>query len=265
MDDKINNSRKSFEELGTLYPKASNIIIEYEVIENVNCYWLYLKESKVKNRIIIYIHGGCFVLGSIKSHGGLVSHLSKELNLPVLFIEYSLAPEHPFPAAVEDIYKVYTSLLHNNQFEKIVLMGDSAGAALSLSVISKLNKNNARCPDHLVMISPWIDLSCTNKEIMENAAIDPILTKEALQNFASLYMGNNSLSVVNPIETIYGKFPPALILVGSDEILSGDSKLVYKRISEKQSVVKLSIYEKQTHVWLLDDIKTDHSKKLSGK
>ncbi|MDP4264944.1 MAG: alpha/beta hydrolase [Bacteroidota bacterium] len=260
MDNKINISRSNFEKLGTLYKKADNVIIEKEIIKKINCYWLYKNEIKPGNKIIIYLHGGCFVLGSINSHQALVSHLADELDIPVLFIEYGLAPENPFPSAINDILEVYQYILQKKQTQDIVFMGDSAGAGLAMSVISILDKKNINKPAHLVMLSPWIDLNASNNSITSNAAIDPILTKEQLQLYTSLYLGSSKVSAANPIEIMAGNFPPTLILVGSREILVDDSKMAYSKISEKQPLTKLKVYDNQTHVWLLDDIQTEASK-----
>lgn len=260
MNINLQNSRSNFDKLGTVYKNAIDIIVEKEIIGNVDCWWFYKKEMNLSERIIIYLHGGCFVLGSVLSHQALVSHIAHELNRPVLFIEYRLAPEHPFPDAINDILNVYQSVLYRKDIPEIIFMGDSAGAGLSMSVISMLNKKNSKQPGKLVMISPWVDLSCSNKSITSNAATDPILTKEQLQAYTSLYLGDKKLSDANPIETMFGSFPPTLILVGSGEILLDDSKLAYSKISGKQPLTKLKIYNDQTHVWLLDDIQTDASK-----
>ena len=111
------------------------------------------------------------------------------------------------------------------------------------------------------MISPWIDLSCTNESYITNAKSDPVLTKKLSQDFAALYIGDHFITEVNPIERMYGQFPPTLIMVGSDEILIDDSKSIYNKIISQQVKVKLSIYENQTHVWILKNIHTEESKR----
>jgi len=111
------------------------------------------------------------------------------------------------------------------------------------------------------MISPWVDLRNTNDSILGNKNIDPVLTKENLDLFASLYIGNNKLSEANPIETVFGVFPPTLILVGTNEILLDDSKMLYSKIASKQPLAQLTIYENEAHVWLMDNIDTESSKK----
>src|SRR5689334_3549887 len=98
-------SRQNFEKLGKQFKTANKVKIVGEMINGVNCYWFNNHRPQNNRKIIIYLHGGCFVLGSINSHKALVSHLCSELALPICFIEYRLAPEFPFPSAVNDILK----------------------------------------------------------------------------------------------------------------------------------------------------------------
>jgi epsilon-lactone hydrolase len=261
MNNQIIQSRISFEKMGENYEPAIDVIITKEVIENIYCYWFRCKGKADTNKIVIYLHGGCFVLGSVHSHKAVVSHLAKEIALSFLFIEYGLAPERPFPCGLNDVEKIYNHVLIQHPGIEIILMGDSAGAGLAVSLLSKINKIGLKLPTFIVMISPWVDISCSNKSITENANIDPVLKKERLLELASLYIGNQDLSNVNPIESMVEKFPPSLILVGSEEILLDDSKSIYNKIVQTQAKVKLSIYEKQSHVWLLDDIHSGQSQK----
>jgi len=260
MSDKINDSRKNFEKLGTIYDEADNVTVEKVVIRNVDCYWFSPGEKTSREKIIVYLHGGCFVLGSILSHRALVSHISSQLSLPVLFVDYALAPESSFPKAMNEIMEVYRHLRLQHPASEIILMGDSAGAGLALSVLSKINREDIPAPAYMIMLSPWVDLTCTNRSITANANLDPVLTKEQLLYYVSLYPGNHNLSEASPIETIYGHFPPTLILVGSEEILLDDSRSLYHKIAGKQTKAKLSVYEKQNHVWMLENIHTEESK-----
>jgi epsilon-lactone hydrolase len=261
MNDKLVNSRISFEKLGDVYEKSKNVTINREIIQNANCYWFKPEKEINTNKLLIYLHGGCFVLGSVKSHQSLVSHLSEHLALPILFIEYGLAPEKPFPSAIDDIENVYKQALSEYHDYKIIFMGDSAGAGLAISVLSRLTKKGIKLPANLVMLSPWIDLTCQNNSFIENKDHDPILTKKALQNYTSMYVGNAKLSDANPIESIKGRFPPTLILVGSGEILLDDSKSIYNKIADHQKKAKLTIYENQNHVWMLENVHSEESKK----
>jgi epsilon-lactone hydrolase len=253
-------SRQNFEKLGKQYKTANKVKIVGEMINGVNCYWFDNHRTQNNRKIIIYLHGGCFVLGSINSHKALVSHLCSELALPICFIEYRLAPEFPFPNAVFDILKVYESIDRSKEVEEIIFMGDSAGSALSISVISILNHQPTSKLSKLVMLSPWIDLRNNSNSIVENAEIDTVLSKWSLDNYTRLYLNGTTLAESNPIENLFGQFPPTLILVGSSEILLDDSVLAYSTISENQPKTKLKIYDDVSHVWLLDNIKTEASK-----
>ena len=259
MNDEIVQSRKNFDELGDNYPCASGVTIEKQLIKNIDCYWFKKIGNKNNSKIAIYLHGGCFVFGSLHSHQSLVSHLTKELDIPMLFIEYSLAPEKPYPNAINDIFNVYKQLQNQYRKSNFILIGDSAGAWLSVALISKLNNSALKLPKYNIMISPWIDLTCSAKSITENSYIDPILNKNRLLELAPLFMGNNDVSKVDLTEISYEGFPPTFLLVGSREILLDDSKLLFNKISKVQKRTKLSIYENQTHVWLLDSIDSVHS------
>lgn len=261
MHEAIRKSRMNFENLGAKYKVADDVIIEKEIIENIPCYWFSKKGISSRGRIILYLHGGCFALGSVRSHGAMVSHLSATLQVPALFIEYRLAPENPFPAAVQDILKVYRQLFQKPEIKEIVLIGDSAGAGLCISVISILNKENTMLPAFCAMLSPWIDLRCNSHSMTTNAALDPVLTKKQLQTYASLYRGSYRIKDANPIDNLQGDFPPTIILAGTREILLDDGKLAFTGIAVKQPNVKLSIYDEQTHVWLLDNIQSPASVK----
>jgi monoterpene epsilon-lactone hydrolase len=262
MDMNLAEIRSNFEKVGSLNKLAEDIDIVKESIESVTCYWFYKTKAKSNNRVIVYLHGGCFAFGSINSHKALVSHLSKETNSTILFVDYSLAPENPFPAAINDIVKVYNYLASKMKIPVISFIGDSAGPGLITSVVSILNreKNNANLGP-CVMLSPWVDLRNNSDSMTTNKTLDPILSKEALDVFTAFYIGKNRLSDANPIENLFGTFPPTLILVGTNEVLLDDSKMLYKKLIAEQPLTELTIYENETHVWLSHDVQSESSKK----
>jgi monoterpene epsilon-lactone hydrolase len=261
MSDNIILSRCDFEKLGDIYPPAENVTIEKVIFENIDCYWFRYNDDLNSNKIAVYLHGGCYVFGSMHSHKALVSNFAKDLALPFLLIEYGLAPEKPYPNAINDVLSVYRHLLSRYPDNEIILMGDSAGAGLCVALLSKVNEYGLRAPEYMIMISPWIDLSCSNSSMTLNADKDPVLQKERLLELASLYTGNQNLSDINPTVNLPDKFPPTLILIGSDEILLDDSKFIYNKAISTQAKTKLSIYEKQSPVWLLENINTEQSQK----
>ena len=111
MDINLDEIRFNFEKVGSLNTLAADIEIEKELIETVTCYWFYKTKAKSTSKVILYLHGGCYAFGSINSHKALISHLASKTNSTILFIEYSLAPENPFPAAINEILKVYNYLV----------------------------------------------------------------------------------------------------------------------------------------------------------
>ncbi|AYB34865.1 alpha/beta hydrolase [Chryseolinea soli] len=258
MDIKIKETRSGFDKLGGRYGAADNVWMGKQKIKGTPCHWFFKEGAKSDVSVMIYLHGGCYAVGSIKSHQALVSHLSAQLDATILFVDYSLAPEHPFPTAVNEVLNVYNYLVDELRIQNISFVGDSAGGGLTASVVSILNREKrTRNLRDIVMISPWIDLRNNGDSIEGNRSIDPVLTKESLDYFTSLYVGNKNLAEVNPMETLYGTFPPTLIMVGSNEILLDDSKTIFSRIVASQPLAKLKIYQGQTHVWLMDNIQSE--------
>jgi len=156
---------------------------------------------------------------------------------------------------------VYERLLSDFPDYEIVFMGDSAGAALTVSAIGKMQDQNIQLPQGVVMISPWIYLSCDNPSMEENRTIDPILSREYLLANAKLYTGDISLETSSPEYINLNQFPPVLIMVGTNEILLDDSKNFYLNIKDKQTNSKLSIYKNQVHVWPLANVHSEASQK----
>jgi len=252
--------RDFFNGLGQNYPKNESVKTEAISINGVSCYW-FLPENEIRRRIIIYLHGGVFVVGSIQSHQSMVSHFSARLQTRILFIDYALAPENPFPHGLNDVLDVYQKLIADFPHHEIIFMGDSAGAGLTVSAIGNLSEANIQLPCGVVMISPWINLSCENDSLEENRALDPILTREYLKENVRMYTGGTPVTISSPEYINFNYFPPLLILVGTDEILLDDSKIFYSRIKPIQPNSTLSIYENQKHVWPLANIHSAPSQK----
>jgi epsilon-lactone hydrolase len=256
MDD-IAQKRQSFDSLGENYPVAEGVHIEQKSIAGVNCFWMDCEEPSTSNKVLVYVHGGCFLLGDINSHKPLVSHMVNRMAIPGLFIEYGLAPEKPYPQGVNDLVGVIREFVETNPNKKLILAGDSAGGGLIATAIPRLVDIKPESIETCVLLSPWVDLSCSSKSFNDNAEIDPVLSPAEMRNFASAYMVDTALAEANPIERLECLFPPTLILVGTNEILIDDSKITHAKIQKQQKKVKLSIYKGQTHVWLMDSIESD--------
>ena len=250
--NKIENARTFFTGLGTIYAPLANVTVAPETINGVSCYWLTPQHAR-KDMIVVYLHGGGYMMGSIQSHRAMVSHIAGAVGAKVLFIEYGLAPEHPYPQGIEDVLRVYQQLLKQYASAKIVFIGDSAGGGLLVSSLQRFQQQVLQRPAAVVMISPWLNLHANTPSYKNNAAIDPILTPQGIEEYAVLY-NPTGLPEASPATIVWREFPPALILVGTREILLDDSELFYDKIKRIQKDSRLKVFQGATHVWTLSDI-----------
>ncbi|WP_343691918.1 alpha/beta hydrolase [Chitinophaga sp.] len=228
--------RQFFDNFGNNYPAAEGVTITPTTIEGVSCYRIEPAAAEA-GKLLVYLHGGAFAVGSITSHGPMVSHFAKAVRRKVLFIDYALAPENPYPAGLNDVLKVYATL----KDATVEMMGDSAGGGMIISAIAAMRKEEM--PKALVLLSPWIRLENDLPSHQVNAGKDVIATGY-LHEAAKEYAG------VSPDSLRFEQFPPVLILAGSNEILLDDSKTFHARIPHS----KLVVYEGKQHVWPLADI-----------
>src|SRR5258705_12292057 len=256
--NEVNADRAAFNGLGHIYPADGSVEISGEPIEGVTCYW-FVPGKFDKNKIVIYLHGGMFVLGSIETYKPMVSYFASAFSTKILFIEYSLAPEKPFPNGINDILKVYRELIRRYPDSKITLMGDSAGGALSATMIKMASEEKLRMPSVVVLLSPWVYLRGNTESYETRKKLDTILTKDKLMEYADYYVANN-WDEADPGQFTFNSFPPLFILVGSNEILFDDSKLFYEKIKLLQPDTRMKEYENQVHGWPLIDIKSDAAK-----
>lgn len=252
--------REAYDNKPHPYDNEPTVSITPIMIEGVNCYW-FIPEDLSGDRIIIFLHGGGFAMGSIRTHGRMVSHFAKYLHAKILFIEYALAPEHPFPAGLNDIVTVYQELATRYPEYQIDLIGDSAGGSLIVSAIGEMLKMHLPLPDAVVLISPWINFGCDTPSYEENASLDLSVNRDMLHRLGRAYTGDVPLEVSSPKNAGLTQFPPVLIMVGTNEILLDDSKHFYNAIKGIQARSRLSIYEGQPHVWPKKDIGKEASRR----
>jgi monoterpene epsilon-lactone hydrolase len=254
----VNTDRAAFDGLGHIYPADASVEISVEPIDGVGCNW-FVPARFDKNKILIYLHGGMFVLGSIEGYKAMISHFSSAFSTKILFIEYALAPEKPFPNAINDVLKVYRGLIHRYPGAKISLMGDSAGGGLAVTLIKMASEEKLQMPSGVILMSPWLFLRGNTESYETRKKLDPILTKDKLMEYANYYAANR-WNEADPGQFTFNSFPPLLILVGSNEILLDDSKLFYEKIKPLQQDTQMKEYENQVHGWPLIDIGSDAAK-----
>ncbi|MCC2658413.1 MAG: putative lipase esterase protein [Panacagrimonas sp.] len=211
------------------------------------------------DRAILYLHGGGYVFGSPRSHKDLGEFLSKAAKAQVFLLDYRLAPEHPYPAAVDDATAAYRWLLKSGfKPERIAVSGDSAGGGLCAATLLSIKNHKLPMPACAVPLSPWADLECTSETFTTKAADDPMVQREMTHNLAAMYApGNLKDPLVSPLNGDFKGLPPLLIQVGERETLLGDSQRMAE-IAKKAGVpVTLEIEPGQIHVFQIFSSRLD--------
>lgn len=207
------------------------------------------------DRVILYYHGGGYVTGSVDGYRVFLGQLAQVCGIRVLGIDYRLAPEHPYPAAVEDAATAYRWLLANGFApEHVAIAGDSAGGGLTLATLLMLRDAGDPLPAVAVVISPWTDLAGTGSTLTTLADADPILKWEGgLEVMAAQYAGEHDPHepLISPLYADIHNLPPLLILVGTEEILLSDSTRLAWRARRAGVDVTLEVWEGMVHVWPL--------------
>lgn len=220
-------------------------------IEGIPADWI-VPANVDHEKAILYLHGGGYATGSIDSYQMLGAMLAQTTGIKVLIPEYRLAPEHPYPAAIEDAQKVYRWLLAEGyKPENIVISGDSAGGGLSVTAVLALRDANAPLPAAVVSLSPWTDLTFTGQSHITQAKAEVLLRADELREWSIFYIGTESPSnpLISPIYADFHGFPPLLIQVGSDEVLLDDARMLAEKARADGAAVELHVWEGMWHVW----------------
>jgi monoterpene epsilon-lactone hydrolase len=217
----------------------------------VSAEWI-VPPGVIGDRVILYLHGGGYTMGSINSHRAMIARIARASNARALAIDYRLGPEHPFPAAIEDVVAAYRWLLAQHYSPtRIVFAGDSAGGGLTLAALLALRDMGEPLPAAAVPISPWTDLEGTGASVKSKATRDPMVQMESLTSSAKAYLGEQD--VRNPLASpLYGDYrglPPMLIQVGEAEILLDDATRVAERAKSAGVEVELEVWDEMIHVW----------------
>ncbi|MBN1285305.1 MAG: alpha/beta hydrolase [Anaerolineae bacterium] len=251
--DAIPNTRARMSTLGSFAPPLQDVAIEAVDAGGVPAEWFTPPDAGTG--VILYTHGGGYVVGTVASYRAMLSRLAKIGGLRVLAIEYRLAPEFPFPAAVEDSTAAYRWLLAQSAApERIVLAGDSAGGGLAAATLLALREAGDPLPAAAVLFSPFADLTGAGTTLTTLAGADPILAwEDSLEEAAAAYAGDTDPHdpLISPVYADLHGLPPLLILVGSNEILLSDSTRLARRARLAGVDVTLDVWEGMVHVWPL--------------
>ncbi|HOF86148.1 MAG TPA: alpha/beta hydrolase [Treponemataceae bacterium] len=220
---------------------------------------LFEPELALEQRTILYAHGGGFVAGSRYASANLCASLAHESAARLLLPDYRLAPEYPFPTALEDLYQCYSWMLKEGiPHDEIVFAGDGAGANLVISLVHYLESKSVRLPGAVIALSPWIDLSCTSPVFMSRKNPDPLYTRDVFCQLALqyTYQGNFGNQNVSPIHGDFSRFPPLYIQCGTRELLLDDARRLAEKVQHAARPVVLDVVDNMWHLFQAIDTLT---------
>jgi acetyl esterase/lipase len=246
--------RKRLDEVGAVWPVADDISLEPVALGGLPGEWSFAPHSDA-TRVLLFFHGGGYCSGSILSHRRMVTEAGRAAGIRTLAVGYRLAPDNPFPAAIEDALASWRWLRNQDiAANHIAVGGDSAGGGLTAALIARLRDDGEELPACAWLSSPWTDLAMTGDTLIAKDAVDPLVHKEYLHELADAYLGP-ALDRKDPrVSPLYGDlagFPPLLIQVGSAETLLADATRFAAAAGGANVAVTLEIWPHMIHAWAL--------------
>ncbi len=232
-------------------PAEPDVRSEPVLANGVGAEWISAPGAAA-DRAVLYLHGGGYIMGSLNTHRDLMGRISRAAQARVLGLDYRLAPEHPFPAAVEDTVAGYRFLLDQGPPPaRLAIAGDSAGGALTLAALVAGRDAELPMPAAAVCLSPFLDLEGTGESVKTRADVDPIASPEVIDVWAKAYLGGADprTPLANPLYADLHGLPPLLIQVGDHEVLLDDATRVAQRAQEAGVQVKLEVWPEMIHRW----------------
>lgn len=255
----LEKQRRSQDALGNMAASMSGLVWESFTLAGMDAAWMRLSREHRRRRVILYCHGGGYTSGGLGFSKVLASKLTRATGMDTLAFDYRLAPEHPYPAAVED---ALTAWGHLESLViapgDIVLAGDSAGGNLALVLCLKLREAGRGLPGALLLMSPWTDMTASGESLRGRAGIDPVLTPEYMYAVREAYAGGLDPSdcLLSPLFADFAGFPPALIQVGTHEILYSDAERLAERMLAAGADCRLEVWENMWHDFQMYPSKT---------
>ncbi len=245
-------TRASFDARGDLYPVPGDVLVTEADAGGVPAHWLTAPGADA-GRVLLYLHGGGYQIGSLRTHGELAARLGRASGMRVLLAGYRLAPEHPFPAAVEDALAAWRWLRTDQGLSgaALAVAGDSAGGGLAVALMTALRDSGEDLPAAAVLMSPWTDLSCSGASVTERIDDDPGLTPDRLRDMAAAYLAGADprTPLASPLFAGLGGLPPLLIQAGTAELLLSDAEELAKSAAAAGVDVTLQVAEGLPHVY----------------
>ena len=246
-------SRKGQDKLGELMTALhrSEIMTKNHDFQHFQGAWIMPQDQR-RGGVVLYLHGGGYTCGSLEYAKGFSSVLAAECGVRVFCAAYRLAPEHRYPAAVEDALEAYQYLLKKGYAgHQILLCGESAGGGLIYALCLKLKELGLPLPCGLIGISPWTDLTGSGKSYEENREVDPSMSPELLQFYAKCYTDDPADPLCSPLFGDLSGFPPSLLFVGGDEVMLDDTRMLHQKLVKSGCRSKLIVAPERWHAYVL--------------
>jgi phosphinothricin tripeptide acetyl hydrolase len=243
--------RAQYERAEKAFPTPPEVKVERVSAPVAPAEWLR-PPGAAPGRVVLYLHGGGYVIGSPRSHRHLAAAVATAGQASALLLDYRLAPEHPYPAAVDDATAAYRWLLDRGIAPgRVVIAGDSAGGGLTVAALLALRDAGLPLPAGGACISPWVDLTFSGASYRTRAAVDPIVTRPGIDEMARAYLGATPARtpLASPLFADLRGLPPLLIHVGSDEVLLDDAVQLADRAKAAGLDATLEVWDRMIHVW----------------
>lgn len=249
----LESSRKGQARIGEImqYLHRNEVIVKKHSFPTCEGAWV-LPRDKRRQGVVLYLHGGGYTCGDLDYALGFASTLASECGCRVFCVAYRLAPEHPYPAALDDAAAAYAYLLEKGYAPgQIALCGESAGGGLCYALCLRLKDLGQKLPGGIIAISPWTDMTASGASYKENEENDPSITAQLLDFYASCYTENREDPMVSPLLGELAGLPPSLIFVGGDEIMLDDARLLHHKLQHSGCKSRLVVAPERWHGYVL--------------
>ena len=248
----IDERRAVYDRAEQVFKVPADTAVEPVTTRGVPGEWIRPAGART-DAVLLYLHGGGYVIGSSRSHRHLAEAIARSAGVACLLPDYRLAPEHPFPAAVDDAVNAYRWLIEDRKIApgRIAIAGDSAGGGLTVATLVAIRDAGLPLPAAGVSISPWTDLTCSAPSYEAKAASDPIVALENITVMAKTYLGAEDprTPLASPLFADLRGLPPLLVHVGTEEVLLDDAARLAERARGAGVDVTYEAWEQMIHVW----------------
>lgn len=245
--------RQRMDDICALDPPPDDVAFTPVDLEGLPAEWSLAPGSNAA-RVLLYFHGGGYCSGSIRSHRAMVGAFGRQAGIRTLAIGYRLAPEHPYPAALDDALAAWHFLrAQGYAAQSIAIGGDSAGGNLTLAALIALREAGEEMPAAAWLVSPWTDLTMGGATLDTKAAIDPLISREYLDGLARAFLAGRDARdpAVSPLFADLAGLPPTLVQVGSSEALLDDAVGIARALGAAEVPVVLEVWPQMIHAWMV--------------